>query len=174
MAKSYNTLPSKSSGDTISVANWTNLKENHDNCIVRPAAVVRRAAGQSIANLTFDWIEFDTEEVDTDSMVDLGSDDEIITINTAGLYICTARVDWNTGSSDTHREATIIDGSNSVIAEDTSQRPILGDKTHSISALWNFSASDTVKLRVYHGSGSALDVDEATLAVCFLSLTSAP
>lgn len=86
MPKTYTTVPSVSTGDVYTAANYnTYTATNVSNLIVPPMCIVRRVAAQAVADNTVTNISFDTEDVDTDGMFTPTSTD--ITIQTAGIYI---------------------------------------------------------------------------------------
>ena len=170
MAKAYTTVPSKVTGDPISVTNWTtHLQENINNLIVPPFANAYRSTNQAIATATDDNVEFVTEGKDTDGIVDIAGDDETLTIQTAGWYLITAAVAWAANSAG-HREIIVLQGIGATdirLTTTAANSPSLTYQT--ATGVWNFSALDELHLQVRQTSGGNLNVTWGSLSVNWLT-----
>lgn len=89
MAKTYNTIPTVSTGDVYAATAHNNIVTNVNNYRVPPACIVYRSSDlSSYASGTA--ITWNAEQVDTDSMFSASSTN--VTVGTTGLYAVSLQV----------------------------------------------------------------------------------
>lgn len=122
----------------------------------RYGARVRRAAVQSIPNVTATAITFDTEDEDTAGFLAVPS--STLTIPSDAIYSITYYVSGpSTASARTYAEMLINSsltglGSITVRSNQTS-----GESVHADNTTGHLTTGDTVQLRVFHSMGVAAD-----------------
>jgi hypothetical protein len=95
MAKTYNTIPTVSTGDVYTATAHNNIVTNVNNYRVPPACSLKRTAALSqTASGTYQAISWDTENfTQTDSgMWSSGTNPSRINLTTAGIYYVTGNV----------------------------------------------------------------------------------
>lgn len=181
MAKTYTSVPTVSTGDVYTAAAHNVVAQNINNMRVPPICRVSRVASLSVNNAADTDITFDTEDIDTDGMFTASS--TTITVQTAGIYLCTANVQWaanNTGirllyitrnaAANTYAGVQAC----SMVAPGTASFNGL----QSCSVVVSCSVNDTIKMLVYQNSGGALSVsteasfDYTNLSVAWLGQVS--
>lgn len=129
-----------------------------------PQCAVRRAAAQSIANATFDNIDFDTEDLDPYGMFTLsGGISDTITFQRAGLYLVTLYVSWAGNGTGTRTCIFRVNGS---VDFGSSTAP--GDATVSAmcgASYYDAAVGDTMVFIVRQTSGGALNIASSRLLV---------
>lgn len=173
--------------DALVVGGALKLGTNTFNLRVPPAVRLTRSTTQTIGNTTIAAINFNAETYDTDTMASAGG--TTLTITTAGLYLVTAGVSFaasgtgdrfiflaanptlsGSGDSTTITASTRLSGSAAPGLPTASlQHPL------STSAVYAFSANDTIALGVYQTSGGNLatsTVEATTLTATWLGQTS--
>jgi hypothetical protein len=126
-----------------------------------PACYVRRAATQSIANATFDNIDFDTEDLDPFGMFAPTSD--TITFQRAGLYEVNLYVSWAANGTGTRTVIMRVNG-----ATDFGSGTAAGDATVSALNAWSYysaAVDDSMVFIVRQTSGGALNIASSRLLV---------
>lgn len=173
MAKDYNVVPDKASGDQFTEEMWDDyIKTNLNNHRRPPMCRVSLNANQSIANNTTKDVLWNTEVFDTDEMFSASS--TTITVKTAGLYVVNAGVVFAPNATgQRHLKMT----KNAAADAET---PVIGGMfsaagTTAVANMLNATSivecavNDTLKVNVAQMSGGALNVlnDGAT----FFSVT---
>jgi hypothetical protein len=166
MAKTYNTIPTVSTGDVYTATAHNNIVTNVNNYRVPPSCRVRKTGTQAFTNPTV--ISFDTDTGsgahDTDGMWDAGSP-TVITIQTTGLYLVTAYV---AATSATGNAITVLQMSLNTSAGGSFADLGAGGNTGttaaaSASGVTSLTAGDTVSITCYfNGSGTGLTIGAAT------------
>lgn len=132
--------------------------------VLTPMAKLVRTGGQSIADDTPDYVEFNVEERITWGMADVGTDDEIITIAVTTDYHLTAGAHYLEGNATGYREIWIELNGTDILAADN-KNAITGVPTKlSIGTSARLSTGDVLRLGVHHTDGDALSVGSATAA----------
>jgi hypothetical protein len=113
---------------------------------------------RSITNAVFTPIEWTTEEYDVGSMVNLAVHPTRITIPVSGIYLITANMEWDAGTTGL-RSCMVIRNGIDVIASANAQRvgPLHTTRL-SCSTMHPLNASDYLQLYAYHNDGGSLDV----------------
>lgn len=124
-----------------------------------PMVRVEHSVAQSIANNTLTTLSFDTEIFDTDGMHVGGANDDRLTAKTAGIYLITFAVEWESNGA----------GSRFVGVRENGAALIFRDRRTAISAtesttvgLHKMAVDDFVTVDVLQTSGGALDVSSNT------------
>ena len=138
-------------------------------------ASVSLSADETITTGLITAIPWDTEDVDTNELVDIAGSPTRITMTRAGFYIVTANIRWET---DLTQERTIVIRKNGAtfLATDIRSATVVNnfgrDTQNNISYLGHFAAADYVEIWVHQDTGGDLDVvdgSETYFAVCRLS-----
>ncbi len=147
MAKTYNTVPDKSVGDTFTEAMWDDyIKTNVNNLIVPPSCRVYKAAAQSINSGSDTAIQFDNERWDTDSMHDTVTNNTRITIQTAGIYLVTAGLGV-TVATEVLAAMLRVNGSTYIARNQDAMTTSAFAQYVTVVAAYSFAAADYVELR---------------------------
>lgn len=176
MAKTYNTIPTVNTGDVYQAASHNNIVTNVNNYRVPPMCMIYKTAAQSIANNTGTIISWDAEYLDTDSMWSSGA---TISCTTAGIYLTTVAVQWQTNTAGIRRAnlqknitGTTYDTAKRVWEWNSGPMGTVGWGGLSYSALVSMAANDTLAVGVVQNSGVALNIngDATSLEVTFSML----
>jgi hypothetical protein len=126
------------------------------NSIVTPAKIAtlpfcrvhRNTTVQSISHNSETAVLFTTEDADTDTMHDTGSNTDRITCTTAGRYSVEGNVSWDTGVTGTRY--LMIKKNGSAIARVQTECATTGENTHQhVSTKITMAATDYFTLHVY-------------------------
>lgn len=157
MAKTYTTVPSKISGETFTLTNWsTHVRDNINNLIVPPSVRAYRSTTQSITNSAFNSISFDGDRWDSDSMWSNASPTRI-TINTTGVYLVGCSVYWATNSTGI-RTLRIMVNATTAIGYNEINAGVSAGPGQVINSIYNFTAGDYITFDVFQTSGGSLDL----------------
>lgn len=122
----------------------------------RDGARVSHDANQSISHNVTTKLSFNTEEYDDDTMHDTSTNNQRITIKTAGRYIVSANIKIAVSSVGDRLVFIRLNGSDLAIV---SVLPASINHTNiSISIIRNFSVNDFLEIRVYQNSTGSLNV----------------
>jgi hypothetical protein len=154
--KTYWTVPDRDSGDTFTEAMWDDYIANNINAIVNPAhARVSRTSNQLILDTTVTAVTWESEDHDTDAMVNLGANPTRITIATAGVYLVQAGVSWENADGAVRFCGVIKNGSAATGYLASNRKQGVEYSEQSISAVVNLAAADYLELIVYHTGTAA-------------------
>lgn len=122
----------------------------------RDGARVSHDANQSISHNVTTKLSFNIEEYDDDTMHDTSTNNQRITIKTAGRYIVSANIKIAVSSVGDRLVFIRLNGSDLAIV---SVLPASINHTNiSISIIRNFSVNDFLEIRVYQNSTGSLNV----------------
>jgi hypothetical protein len=154
MPKTYNTIPTTTTGSVYTAAAHNNIVTNVNNYRVPPLVRVRKNANQSVSGLTI--LSWDVQDHDTDDMWASGT---TITAKTAGVYAWSAyfRV---TGTAPTLVYVNGPDAARNSIA-------VSGDMRITFSGLWVAAANDTANVAFEPTGGSGMVIDGTTTPAFF-------
>ena len=177
MAKDYNVVPDKASGDQFTEEMWDDyIKTNINNHRVPPACKAVRTTSQTITNATATAIQFDAADAfDTDTMHDVSTNNTRITPGTLGIYLVTANIYWASSAGGNYRVAAI--GINGTEVQSTNGNAT-GDVRVNVTGIFSItSASDYFSLIAFQNSGGNLGLAQvhgvtAELAVTWLGQVS--
>lgn len=144
----------------------THVRDNttylYENSARAPAARAARTTNQSIPNVNWTTVSFDTENFDTDTMYTAANPD-VFTIKTAGLYLIVGGFTWQTNTTGMRGARIILNNSaNSSVEDIRAPSPSAGEAAHTISYVAHLSVDDTIKLQARQASGAALLIDTST------------
>jgi len=125
------------------------------------SAGVYRTTNQSIPNATNTNVIFDTEAFDNGDMVDLGTNNERVTIPFAGRYQVSFSVEFASNATGRRRivlrKNGVSGGAGVMQAIDVAASGV-NDTEIGGSRLLNLAANDYLELEIYQDSGGALDI----------------
>ena len=121
------------------------------------AAQIRSTSDQTIANATNTIVTFDAEVFDTDGMATLGTNDERLTIQTAGKYLCVFSGQF-AASGTGYREAFFY--LNNSTATEVVTIPATSGRRTPVVLTWvgSFSVDDYIQVQVSQSSGGNLSL----------------
>jgi hypothetical protein len=168
MPKTYNTIPTVSTGDVYTATAHNNIVTNVNNYRVAPIARVLLTSDVSIAN--GNWTSFAgftstnaSEDIDTDGMVSLSGTASGITIQTAGVYTVSCTVIFASNAT-ANRGLRIVRDAGGAGTYTSLAGAVLngsannGNWVQSASGMASLAANDVVRLSVYQNSGGALNL----------------
>lgn len=140
-----------------------------------PRCQTHRTSDQVIANTTVTPLQWQTEDYDTDAMLDLVSDNTRVTCKTAGIYLLTASLYWQ-GNSNGYRMVNFVHSAGQWTG--TAGYPAVNGNTtrQNISATYNLAVNDYLTVSVLQTSGGNLNVlgtsvTQASVAATYLAAT---
>lgn len=143
---------------------------NPPRCLVK-----RRDTNQSVPDGTSTNIEFQSAETewDNDSMVDLATNDDRVTITTAGIYKIDAAIQV-AATVASGRQEILIRHYNSSGVEQGYMRKAIRANTYGWQGMhatfvMELAAADYISLQLFQNSGSAQNIADASLAVTWIS-----
>lgn len=119
------------------------------------SARVYHNAAQSIPNVTYTSLVFNSERFDTDGIHDPAVNNSRLTCKTAGKYQITINIGWD-GNATNRRILRITLNGTTVIAQ--VEYPIKAYLFQFLTTLWDLDVDDYVEARVYQSSGGNRDV----------------
>ena len=120
-------------------------------------ARVTNSVSITISTGTLTFLTFDTERYDTDGIHRLLSNTDRLTANTAGKYIITVEVRFDSPVVTGRRQIAIeLNGTTIIAAQewDTNQNE---DTFMSITTIYDMAVTDFVRVRVFQSSGQNID-----------------
>lgn len=123
--------------------------------LTRKNCSIAAPTNQSIPNNAYTNATFTTELLDNDNMVNLGVDNTLITIVTAGVYVLSCDTSWPLNATGNRGARFIVGGNNAGgIATET-----VNADTANLSAtmIMYALAGTTVRLQLFQNSGGALN-----------------
>jgi hypothetical protein len=164
MPKTYNTIPTTTTGSVYTAAAHNNIVTNVNNYRVPPMCRVRRSGTASSAitpsGSTTGFLEWNTQDVDTedDEMWTSGSATRI-TVRTAGFYLVNVNfvLDF-TGTSTIQQSAlvhTTSGGSETRIAAVYYAYSQLGVLVHTMTSTFSAAVGDYFRVRVEAVTGGS-------------------
>jgi len=151
MAKDYNTFTDVSTGDVYTAAAHNLLLENVENYRVPPSCRLERATGQVVYDASTATIVWDQEAWDTDTMHDLSTNQDRITIKTAGIYLVVGAVRYTAGISD-DASITILENGTLVVRDEGGPANTAGGRT--VSVMLNLAVNDYLQMQVYQNNSA--------------------
>lgn len=120
-------------------------------------ARVYNSANQSINHMTATTLLFDSERYDTDDIHSTIANTSRLTCKTAGKYVVTGNVAWDTNAAG-FRLVYIRHNVSASIAQ-IQNTPLAAHYTEVVvSTIFDFAVNEYVELRVYQDSGGALNI----------------
>lgn len=121
------------------------------------AKATRSSSAQSIADNTVVDVAWDTEQWDTDGIVNVGgaNPDELV-VQTAGKYLLAAAVDYAANATSVRHVLVQVNGT--TVARDTRSAAAVGVTICSVAVELDLAVSDVVTVACFQNSGGALNV----------------
>lgn len=121
---------------------------------------VKRTAAQTISDTTFTTINWDAEDYDTAAMHDNATNNSRMTAPTAGKYLLTVVISFDTSGVGFRKLAYTINGGANIMLKTDKVQGTVPQRTHG-STVENLAANDFIEIRVDQNSGGDLDVQSA-------------
>ena len=121
-------------------------------------ARVFNSAAQTIANLAFVALTFDSERFDTDGIHSAAPNPERLTAQTAGIYDIWGGVQWVSNNVGVRDLLIHLNGATTIAYERT---PASGESHGTISTIYELAQGDFVRFLVLQTSGGNLDTGVA-------------
>jgi len=143
-------------------------------------ARIQATSTQSVLDSANTNLVYQSVLFDTDGMANLASDNRILTVHTAGLYLVVCQTDWAPNGAGRRintalHNAYYTDGSIPAVDSQSDERPAvwnpvsanLGRTSNTSTGVYRASVGDFFSSGAYQGSGAALNANG--FANCFLS-----
>lgn len=122
-----------------------NLIQLHD----APSARVHRTTAQAIAAGVTESLSFNSERYDNDTIHDVSTTPQRLTCRTAGVYLITGSVEWDSGGTGGMRTLQIALNSGNLLTSTNIPGAATGAAQHqSVSTLYKLAVGDYVSLDV--------------------------
>jgi hypothetical protein len=145
MAKTYTAAGTVVAGDVATAAAWNVVTADVNNLIVSPACRAYRTGATSYTSGAA--MSFDLEHFDTDGMHNTVTNNDRITINTAGIYLITFAYTLNFNGTTT-KEQTDLRVNASAITYDIKVGSFITNTANTVQAIWSCSVSDYIQATV--------------------------
>jgi len=123
-------------------------------------AKITKSAVQSIANSTWTSLTWNEEVWDTDGMHDNVTNNERITIKTAGKYLCIFMTQWATSNAGDRYGRIRKNAEASTQQAATSLKNASAQSQETVSVIMDLAVDDFVDVRVFQNSGASLNFDD--------------
>ena len=130
--------------------------------ISMPAGKCWRSSNQTIANNTYTVITFTNEEFDTGNFINLGTYNSRITIPENGYFLIIGHIEFALYNGTKYIRLKKNGSSNLMERTLVYPESLLAAQ---VTTLYQLAASDYIELETYQGSGSNMDVVEASLSI---------
>lgn len=119
----------------------------------RPSAQVTHSTLQAVATGTFTGLSWDTESDDSTGIHSTASNSSRLVLNSSGVWLIGANVDWSDNSSGIRILRVIIN--DTLLLQADVRGAVSGNMGQSITARYlTTSTSDYATIQVFQGSGS--------------------
>lgn len=130
---------------------------------------ISRTGSVSVPNATPTNLTFDTEDFDNDNMANLGVNNQILTVNTAGVYLVIGRVEWASNGTG-ERQVTLVKSTGTATIGSFREPGATGSTTRQESIMLAYMPVGTqVRLQVLQTSGGALNAADFILTAVRLA-----
>jgi hypothetical protein len=147
--------------DVHDAADWNTYVRDNESFLFKPPRVrVTDGNNQPASDSSQTPITFDTEQFDTDTMHDLGTNPERITFTTAGVYLVGGNIGWASSSAGRRQLRILLNGTtqlNNVVVDVDS---VTGHRMNVVT-IFDMAANDYVELQAFQTSGGDLNVTAA-------------
>ena len=164
MPKTYPDVGTFTSGQILTAATMNQVADNLDN--QRSPAMARITMTANVAVATGSHTDFagflstnSTETFDTDGMVSLSAVASAITIQTAGIYSCTAVASW-AGSAAGLRVVRIVRSRTGTLVNVGAQMDVAAnaDQPQACAGMIDCNAGDLIRMMVFQNTGGPLNL----------------
>jgi hypothetical protein len=164
-----NTVHNPATG-TVAPAAWGDqIRENQEFLIDPPGCSVFHSTTQSIATATVVVLNANSENFDNDAMHSTVTNNSRITIQTAGRYLITAAVQWDTNANNDRQVLLRKNGVVQSIAANTQVRAGVGNTGFTVVATTIAAAGDYIEAFCRQTSGGNLNVELLEFVALFLT-----
>lgn len=155
------------------------LAEAIDDSIVAAQATITAATsrklcratgtvGEAVPNNVLTTVTYSTEDADTDNMINLGVNNTIATVVTAGHYLVIGEIQFNTNATGDRVVNIVWSGGGSQI--NLRSRAVTGDVTRMVvSEVFNATVGQTFSIQVLQNSGGVLNTTFRRIAAVRVS-----
>jgi hypothetical protein len=176
MPKTYNTIPTTTTGSVYTAAAHNNIVTNVNNYRVPPMCVLT-AGSQVISNTTATVLTYSSEAVDTDDMHSTSTNTSRITINTAGVYLFTCQMTLaGSGAAGSRVLASLSKAGTEAVTNgarvDTGNTSASSPVAVSLSLALSCAVNDYFEWQVFQSSGGNRTVDGSTFSAVWLGQVS--
>ncbi len=158
MPKTYNTIPTVSTGDVYTATAHNNIVANVNNYRVAPACAAYHNVVQSIPNATATAVLLNSEYYDTDDMHSTSTATSRITIATAGIYQLTANILFSNAGTGMRDLVFWKNGATTYRGSSTLNITASFFTNLNATTTMSLAASDYIEAYVYHTQGTALEI----------------
>lgn len=169
----YSTPPTKSTGDTLTAADWNSyVRGNFETVGKPPYAWLYRTSDLSVANATFTGVNWQATSVLT-GMTQTGG---TVTVLEAGIYRVQVLISWN-ASAYGERKIRIFKGA--AVQHEGHFSPYFstsagvdgtGIQNHNLVMDVSCAANDTISVQAYQSSGGALTLRSGSIGASTLQI----
>jgi hypothetical protein len=156
--KTYNTIPSVSTGDVYTATSHNAIATNVNNYRVPPSVKVTKNANQNVSGVT--TVTWNTQDHDTDDMWTSGG---TITAQTTGIYLWSAYVRVTAATAPT---SLFVNGPGGY----RTSVPVSLDMRLTVSGIWVATAAQTAGIDIEPTGGTTLVID-GTAAASFIVMS---
>lgn len=162
------TIQTLNTGDILSAACMTQVRNNEEFLIDPPAVSVSNSAGQTVASTVDASMNADTELFDNNSMHSTTVNTSRITIQTSGRYIIVMTVAWPVDVDGYRLLGVRVDGTTTYNVATVPAAPSLPTIISGTKML-TLTAGQYVECRTRHTAGNDLDVELREFGAYFLT-----
>jgi hypothetical protein len=142
-------------GAILTAVQWnSNVRDGINYIITPPLVIVRQNSAQTIANITWTAITWNTEIVNRDGMHSTSVNPTRFTINTPGFYHCKSILAWTQSSSNVRASKYATNGSTESRGASSQAA---GNLTvgQMLDATIYYNTGDYAEVYGYHSSGGS-------------------
>lgn len=159
----YTSPAAITTGTVISKSTFGDVVKADLDFLASPPACRVYGAGLATSNNTLTAITFNAERYDTNTMHDNVTNNTRITFNTAGVYIVTGHVEWQTSGVGVRTLTVYLNGTGGTRIASSTVLPLSADPTDmSISTTYKFGVGDYIVLAGTQTSGGVLNVSNVS------------
>jgi hypothetical protein len=129
------------------------------NITAASTRVLAQATGtnlQSIPNAASTAMQYNTETFDSDNMINLGTDNTVITVTVAGIYLVVAECEFAANATGSRELFIVWSGGGAQF--NYASRAVTGDVTRmNVAQTFNATIGQTFRANVFQSSGAALN-----------------
>ena len=122
----------------------------------REGARVYNDANISIGNGAYTNLTFNSERYDTDGIHDVGSNTERLTCQTAGKYMITGSIRWESNSTGVRYVLVELNGSTTIVQQ--AKGAYTDVMFMSVTTAYDLEVGDYVTLKVFQNSGGSKNI----------------
>ena len=165
-------LPADPNDGDVAPASWGDAVRAGLNYLANPPSCrVYNSADQATVNGGFHTVAFNSERWDTDSMHDTVTNNSRITINTAGVYVLHAHINWAASAAGERIVEFYVNGATEIGLIRVNANSTGADTALTIAATYKFATTNYVQVRTYQTSGGSLNINSGGQFSCEFGAT---